>query len=630
MQPKTEINHIKFKRMKKLLFLLTFVAFSFGLSAQTIFSENFNSSTNIPTGWTVYADNLTNYYSVDSKSWFISEDAFGTGDNAAMSISYTTPEGNACDRWLVTPAININQSGLFLRFKLWGYSDQFPEQIKVYVSTTNNQKASFTTVLQNISPVPAGVSMNLIDLSAYQGQTIYIGFQNYGDGYYVALDNIEVLVPEQYGIELTDASMPTYVAKNTDATISATVRNLGTQNLTSFDAYFIDGTDTSAVQTISGINLSYYDEYEFDFTEAFNVATEGQHNIQVVVTNVNDTEGTTYEDQTSITTTVYDDTQAVPRTVLLEQFTTTNCGNCPRAITDISQAVSGRDDVIWVAQHSGYYTDAMTCNESEDLLVFFGSDGSYAPAWMLDRTHMDATQAGPAMYPYHGEITSQIDIAAAVPTFVSVSIDNFNYNPSTNEITVNVSGEFTADMTFDSPRLSIYLIEDALKYSQSGYSGIMTHNNVMRKSLIGNTWGEAITSGTTAGSTFSKEVTCTLPTNVTEGTNCRVVAFVSNYASNINNRKVYNADVTHNITGIHEEEDNLIEMMVYPNPVMDVLNITTEMAIDRIEVYNMQGQIVKYINGNIRTINVSDLSAGTYMFNIVTDNGLCVKKIVKE
>lgn len=610
---------------------MTFVAFSFGLSAQTIFSENFNSSENIPTGWTVYADNLTNYYSETCKSWFIQE-FFAEGDNSALSISYTTTSA-PCDRWLVTPAININQSGLFLKFKLWGYtSGTYAEQLKVYVSTTDNQKASFNTVLQNFSSVPAGTTQPMIDLSAYQGQTIYIAFQNYGDGYYVALDDIEVLVPEQYGIELTDASMPSFVPKNTDATIYATFRNTGVQNITSFDAYFIiDNTDTSAIQTITGLNVPYYGEYEFDFTEAFNVATEGQHDVQIVVTNVNGTQGTTYEDQTTTSTIVYDGTYAVPRTTLLEQFTTCQCPNCPRAITAISEAVEDRDDVIWVAHHAGYYTDNMTCTENNNLLVFFNDGGStYAPAIMYDRTRMDEYYPGPVMgVGSAANITAQIDEAVSVPTFVSVSIDNFNYDPATNQITVNVSGEFTADMTFDSPRLSIYLIEDALRYNQSGY-GMMTHNNVMRKSLIGDTWGEAITSGTTAGSTFSRSVTCTLPSNVQEGTDCRVVAFVSNYATNVNNRKVYNADVTHNATGIHDVDESIVDMMVYPNPVMDVLNITTEMSIDRIEVYNMQGQLIKYINGNIRTINVSDLSAGTYMFNIVTDNGLCVKKIVKE
>lgn len=621
--------------MKKLLLILSLVAFSFAMNAQTIFHEDFNSSTSLPSGWTVYADNLTNYsgYGVTNKSWFLQSDYFGAGDNAMLSISYTTT-ATACDRWLVTPAINLNQEGLFLKFILCGQDDSYPEQIKVYLSTTDNQKASFTTVLHNYSSVPVGCNEYMIDLSAYQGQTVYFAFQNYGDGYYVVVDNVEVLVPEDYGIQLASVQMPSYVAKGTNATVQGTVVNKGSLPMQSFDAYFVvNGTETTSVESFNVPNLAYNDSYTFSMTTPFNQTQEGDYTVELVVKNPNG-QGDTYIDDASTSVTVYDASHATPRKVLMEQFTTCSCGNCPSATTRIQNALNGRDDVIWLAHHSGYYTDDMTCNEDNDLLVFFNDGGAtYAPAIMLDRTKM-TDDPGPVFFPDAVSfIANKFNEAAALPTFVTVNIDNYTYNPSTRNLSVTVSGEFLSDMPFDSPRLSIYLLEDDLYYYQSG-AGNMYHKNVMRKSLIGNTWGEVISSAAgssvvPAGTTYSRTVDYTLPSTYNAG-NCRVIAFVSNYASNVNNRKIYNATVTETALGIHDENDNLVEMMVYPNPVTNVININTEMAIDRVEIYNLQGQLVKFVSNNPQTINVSDLASGTYMLNIVTEDGLCVKKIVKE
>lgn len=622
--------------MKKLLLILSFVAFSFMANAQVVFHEDFNSSTSIPTGWVVYEDNLTNYsgYGITNKGWFLNPDFFGTGDNAMLSLSYTEVSA-ACDRWLVTPAITLNQTGLFLKFKAWGYTDgTYAEKLKVYISTTDQQKASFTTVLHNYSALPSGSNDYLIDLSAYQGSTVYIAFQNYGDGYYVAVDNVEVLVPDEYGVELASVEVPAYVAQGANATVKGTITNKGVVPLQSFDAYFVvNGTQTSNVESFSAPSLAYNASYSFQMTAPFNQTQEGVYTIELVVKNPNG-QGDDYNDDASTTTTVYDASAATPRTSLLEQFTTCSCPNCPAAITAIRNAVNGRDDVIWIAHHSGYGTDQMTSTVDNDLLTFYNDGGAaYAPAMMLDRTQM-TDDPGPVFFPDgQAMVTNMINQAIVVPSFVTVNIDNYTYNPSTRNLSVTVSCEFLADMAFDSPRLSIYLIEDNLNYYQQGY-GNMTHNGVTRKSLIGNTWGEVVATPTgtgmvPAGTTYTKTVEYTLPSNY-KANDCRVLAFVSNYTTNVNKRQIYNSTISQTTLGIHDENDNLIDMMVYPNPVVNEININTEMAIDRVEIYNLQGQLVKFVSNNPKTINVSDLASGTYMINIVAEDGVCVKKIVKE
>ena len=62
----------------------------------------------------------------------------------------------------------------------------------------------------------------------------------------------------------------------------------------------------------------------------------------------------------------------------------------------------------------------------------------------------------------------------------------------------------------------------------------------------------------------------------------------------------------------------------------DVLTINYDKAISQIDVYDVNGKLVKTITTVDNTINVSDLSEGVYMLNIQTEEGLIVRKIVKE
>ena len=71
-------------------------------------------------------------------------------------------------------------------------------------------------------------------------------------------------------------------------------------------------------------------------------------------------------------------------------------------------------------------------------------------------------------------------------------------------------------------------------------------------------------------------------------------------------------------------------MAIFPNPVKDVLTINYDKAISQIDVYDVNGKLVKTFTTVDNTINVSDLSEGVYMLNIQTEEGLIVRKIVKE
>lgn len=100
-------------------------------------------------------------------------------------------------------------------------------------------------------------------------------------------------------------------------------------------------------------------------------------------------------------------------------------------------------------------------------------------------------------------------------------------------------------------------------------------------------------------------------------------AFTSAYGNNIWVDNI-------NVTGVQSIEEEDMTISIYPNPATDVVSINSEKAINQIDVYDANGRLVTtYTNVN-NTINVKNLANGIYMLNVVTEEGIIVKKIVKE
>lgn len=82
-------------------------------------------------------------------------------------------------------------------------------------------------------------------------------------------------------------------------------------------------------------------------------------------------------------------------------------------------------------------------------------------------------------------------------------------------------------------------------------------------------------------------------------------------------------DYTITVDGIMGVDDNVITNFTYfPNPMEDVLNITADLDIKSVAVFNVLGQEIlgnKHFNGN--KVDVSTLPTGTFIFRVTFDNG---------
>jgi hypothetical protein len=74
------------------------------------------------------------------------------------------------------------------------------------------------------------------------------------------------------------------------------------------------------------------------------------------------------------------------------------------------------------------------------------------------------------------------------------------------------------------------------------------------------------------------------------------------------------------------------KVIVYPNPVKDILNLSFDKEITNVSIHTLLGQEVfnKNINANEGTVDVSNLSVGTYLVKVTSNDGVKTLKIIKE
>lgn len=655
--------------MKKALFFLAVALMGLAANAQVAFEENFNSTANgqVPTGWTTIADNLTNYsnYSSWGNSWIVLPyDEAGT-EKVAVSVSYTTVSED-CDRWLITPAINIPATGYSLTAEITGYSARYPEKVSVKVSTTNTEKESFTEILDVVmdnNSYSADQNTILCNLDQYAGQDIYIAFVNHGDGFFTMLDNVKVSVLPQNALSFYAAEAMPYVPVNGECEVAFAVTNEGLAALTSYDYdVTINGAAYGETQHVSGLNIATFSQTVHRISVP--VSTMGQTVIGITVSNPNGVADVDDSDNSGTASTTGFDPSGFTHSVLVENFTTGQCQYCPAGHERLSMATAAfEDNLVIVAHHTGYGSDNMTLTQSEEIAGYFPetaqsysdwvpglfgayadqNHSSFAPALAIERNAAYADGAA------NGGVIGSVGASATIathlynalntPAQLTIEWDGLSYNASSRQVTATVKGMFLNEIS-DQLRLNLWVVEDGIIASQVDATTGTTipnyeHNHVLRQ-LVTPTWGENAFGETHVGSTFNKSYTFTLPSNV-NADNAHLVAFVAKAGSSaqvFNDRHVLNSLQSNKLTSANLDIDDVAEvvegMSVYPNPATEMAYINSNRTIKSMTLTDISGRKVQEINGlncNMIELNVRGLEAGIYFVSITTDKGVSTQKI---
>ena len=614
--------------MKKILLSLAALCLAGAMSAQTLLSEGFEQG--IPSTWTtIDAD-------ADGQNWMSYPTGAYVGEGCAASASWTSNTGALNpDNWLITPAITIPSADFALNWYVAAQDPSYPQdKYSVYIATGNTVADFTATTPVHTEVIQSGDwTGHMVDLSDYAGQTIYVAFRHYdcSDLFVMKIDEVKVFHPLQNEVVLNNVVVNSFVEQNTAVQVGFNVTNDGMQALTSLTATLnVDGTDI-ATENFTG-NLVYGASRTFNFNASFTPTTLGDHAIVVTVSNPNGVADNVDNNEASVSVFVYGPGMKADRISLLEHFTTAQCPNCPDGDQRIHTAISGRNDVIWLSHHAGFYTDDMTVSENNTMLTFFMGGSTYAPAAMLDRSveFGDGRYAvDPTFFP-GSTLTQSFNAAVAVPTFVTVDINNVNYNRDNRTLTATVSGHVATFAGLSNPRVSLYLVEDSIYGTQAGAAGKIYHMHVMRHA-ISDVWGDAMNADDNGD--FSLNFSYALPATY-NAKNCKLIAFVSNYnEADRLDRRVMNAKQTGYITtaaaGIDEISDN-VEMNVYPNPTTTVLNVAAASEIRDVRIMNVLGQEV-YANSNVNAqtlqVNTTAFAAGMYVVTVKTNDGIATRRI---
>ncbi|PIX13088.1 MAG: hypothetical protein COZ74_08060, partial [Flavobacteriaceae bacterium CG_4_8_14_3_um_filter_31_8] len=78
-------------------------------------------------------------------------------------------------------------------------------------------------------------------------------------------------------------------------------------------------------------------------------------------------------------------------------------------------------------------------------------------------------------------------------------------------------------------------------------------------------------------------------------------------------------------------EENIVKTpySVYPNPFNNDLNVSSQIKVESLRLYNISGQLVKQIK-NSNSMNVSELAKGIYILEVTADATREIRKVIKN
>lgn len=357
--------------------------------------------------------------------------------------------------------------------------------------------------------------------------------------------------------------------------------------------------------------------------------------------------------------------------VLVEESTGTWCASCGFGSVYFEHLESKYPNTIPVAVHTGPGGQDPMAIFSVELYMIPYFSGS--PTFLFDRKDFPSNpNSKPAISASNPSwefgldtLDKYMDMIYNQSPLATVGLTQ-SYNAITRELTVTVNSNFIQNATGEF-RLNCFILEDSVtggsEYNQanSNFSGWTSgpayladlisapnpivgynHNHVLRATL-GNPEGAtaSIPTTVTAGSSYSKTFTYTIPAGFDES-QISLVGLVQRYGADVvQDREIVNAYSEHlNLSplSISKLPQDFITISVYPNPL--AANSTMEFYVknnDNIscDLINSNGQIVKHIFNKHFTqgeykmnLGVDTLPNGIYFLKFTNSETSTIKKIV--
>lgn len=580
--------------MKK---LLLFLLFSSAMFSQTIYEEKFTAAQSLGTsGWTLFSQDSDTGVATN---WVRTTDADGNGIMASFSwynqVVYTP------NNYAFTPAINLTSytGPIKLSYKHAAQdADWDAENYTLYVTTTPTVAAA-TTVL-HAQTTMAGINTLTeisFDLSSYAGQTIYLCFRhhNVSDQYNIIFDDIKVekLLPNNLALQSVTVQ-PIVTAGN--QTYTGTVKNVGTNNVTSYSVTWQANGGALQTYNVTGVNITPGSSHDFTHNIPLNTVS-GVYNLVFNVSSVNGgtDSDTTNNSMTKSTQVASGSTTFKP---LLEKFTSSTCSPCASynasTFNPYYTAQSQTFNYIayqmnWPGSGDPYYTA-----EGGVRRAFYGVN-AITSLW-IDGVEYSTSNAQAAL-------TTHVNNEAAKVGYFGLTA-NRNLTGGNAVINYNITPYLTGNYVLHAA------VIEKLTTNNVATNGETSFKHVMMK-MVPNASGTTI--NCTAGTPISGQISASISTGtfIEDLNDLEVIVFIQNPTT----KEIMQSFQATNALSL---EDNAVaKVKLYPNPASN--NIRFANVEDAtIMITDVTGKVVLQTSGvdENSIINVSHLNSGIYLVNI--------------
>jgi hypothetical protein len=580
-----------------------------------------------------------------------------------------------------------------LNYQLTGNSLSTIKQIQFYLDTTylssitackvlikqgDNIQTASEVANQTVPISNLDSGWNLIDLNnpyaIAQSKNLYIGYQlsfnaggypfavtfgtnskqgwiqsgnNYGNisssGFAFLIKAVaSTATPPANEIMLSSLDIDQYSILGDSLSIKGTIINFGSTPITSFKiSYDLSGVQT--VATITGVNVNPNMSYNFTHPQKRHLNSFLFN--EVIVVRVFEPNGVadiefnnTLEMKLSVVA------EKVQRVVLHEVFTSSTCPPCKPGNDTLRKVLNiVNDNTKWACIKYQYHFpgagDPYFTLEGYTRGEFYGGINS-VPTLVLDGRY----SLNPSFYD-----VSSFNILAQTPALAKMTgTANFE------EKAVTFNARVTPVITINSSNLRFFaaIVEKNTRLNEK------TNNEhefmyVMKK-FMSNINGDAISFTADNPIEFNYSYTFKgdyrLP--LSAGTNTSTGDI--NWTVTIDHSKEHSVEDFKNLMVVYWVQDistgevlqagqgyaspvsvadltpDNSNVSIYPNPVQDVLYIASGANIEKIEVYNLQGQLIKRENTFVSEISTMDLSSGLYMIRVTSDKGVSTHKFIKQ
>ncbi|MCD6595688.1 choice-of-anchor J domain-containing protein [bacterium] len=551
--------------------------------------EDFDSSTELPTGWTTVDGDG------DGQPWYIYSYNTHSGDNCAGSMYNAS--GN--DDWLITPQVHIDAGDTFY---CW-YASQDPsycdEHIQILVSTGTADVSSFTDTIYDYTTPDTVWRQFVYSLDTYAGQDIYVAFHNISvDMFVLKVDDVAIGQRPAYdgAVESIDTLSP-YLDPGGDVTPAATVTNFGSGAISpDVICYVIHNGDTVNTETIAVTDIASGTSQDVVFSPYTLALYDAVYEIAFAISDTSD------EVEDNNTSSYYVYTYTTARTVILQEFTATWCTWCSYPAVALHQLKDELGDSICIGSYHvwGETSDPYWIgDEGDDLASGYGITGIPSTAcngsfYIVGGSTGDLTNE----YALYSSIYNAV-LETKTPMTLDFTISSATATDFDVSTTIEILGELKDGLDL---RIHYIITETDIAYHWEGAFPLDSLFDVVR-AILPDYAGVAV-----SGTTFTDDKHFTIDPSW-NADKCYLTAFIQDGT----NGEIFYAKETKILPDGIAEKNNLpgkLALDCNPNP----FNSSTEIKVNvpesgkiKLAIYDLKGR-------SIKTIDSGEFESGTHNF----------------